>query len=1248
MSNTNKESTPMISPDTLRKINRLNKSFYDSHTKKNFGREDILGSQYSGTIENFGNELLLETRKLKMEKPSLDGVFYVNNYKYYFDLKYSNMIETYEQQGMIEAILKKDVFLSNKEYRIKFEDCEEIYVPRSESWGALNDRTRSKVFKDKFYHTTTPPVLIIKDNSTSDVEEIELRLEPYEGFDADYYFYNEFATQKFIDTYEDGTLITTPITNDNAELPFVWICEEIFKSLPPVDFEGNDPTGLPILTIGVDGHNVSHIYPLIYGVDVLPEQTEPGVWYIIAKSSLEGFNPSNLNNYNAKVDSIFYMFKPDDESISPVEYEISYEDEYIKISLSDRVNWEIIRETLNSPYYARISMDVFNDNGSEDSRTILTEAFDISFSDDYIFNPYEGLCEGSASGIHVDVTSEYSENSVPTTNGIIHKLCEFDGLPSYFKTMHDYKTHRSHVELYTIRDRFNRFTQNTMDKQTSALILDSSMPQDDVDNIITDQDPAIIYEYVPGEFVYTTDMDKVVSLKNVLTEITYNGESVFGNCNIPSDKNKPKFIYHGNGVFSLNAIEFDSEIETARVYGITNDPITYVNNASVEESMPLRTAARMCDIPTTYEQLIHVENISPTYVFDQKYVRMQCGFWYDDLELLMNKRNFKIPMIKDGSGNDIWIYPYPSALPSKQILIENGYYNTTNIDNDLIQITSDNFRIFSGGTNYSIGDTFYIMLGGKAYDGEVTSVTISGRVSGFDLSIPDDSKVSIYNIDGTNTTLKTATVNTENGTGLILELVISQSDVTDHSLGIDTINPPENMISFAYDLFDNIFMYRLQSDWTWEMVCQVEGSEFRNNPYDMNMDVMIRSFNYAFNKLIFDKDYVANDQIFFDQINNIEKKVIVDYDGARGHKGDTETADLSQYITDQNMPNTLYRLICTDDSDNGHFNLEMFEMKSLDDYIDILPRFNTNNTKKYYNPSNRFIVSNSNTLNTIQPTLFIYSPSHNTRIDSYDTMTDTVLIKSSHITNYNDYGEGLINSSGRLDYNIYYYPEYEFSEAYNTLKNYLSSLQRNELLTYIRDNIGNDSEVFVYEDGNYKYTESELVNYIMDRYPLNGPYLKDGLKIHGYAGDIAIDTRTGLPKGKPITGGIVPLTSDVIDTNVVADRIKMSSEPINIFIIDDDTFSGFDDSFRIHDENGIDITSTSVVIWDNNKYIFRNAWIQLTKQIVNGYYNPSDGLFYYDLNYMNPITPDSDIIYHDLISGQYYKWNGANYIIITI
>jgi hypothetical protein len=111
MSNPIKETSPIITPDTLRKINQLNRAFYDTHTKKNFGRTDTWGSQYSGTIENFGFESLLETRKLKMEKPSLEGVFGINTFKNYFDLRYSNMIETYDQQTMIEAVLKKDTFL---------------------------------------------------------------------------------------------------------------------------------------------------------------------------------------------------------------------------------------------------------------------------------------------------------------------------------------------------------------------------------------------------------------------------------------------------------------------------------------------------------------------------------------------------------------------------------------------------------------------------------------------------------------------------------------------------------------------------------------------------------------------------------------------------------------------------------------------------------------------------------------------------------------------------------------------------------------------------------------------------------------------------------------------------------------------------------------------------------------------------------------------------------------------------------
>jgi hypothetical protein len=123
MSEPIRESSPMIGPDSLRKINQVNKAFFETHTKRNYGRADVYGSQYSGTVENFGFEMLLESRKLKMQKPSLQGVFAIDNYKYYFDLQYSNMIETFEQQGMLEAVLRKDVFLPNKEYKIRFEKC---------------------------------------------------------------------------------------------------------------------------------------------------------------------------------------------------------------------------------------------------------------------------------------------------------------------------------------------------------------------------------------------------------------------------------------------------------------------------------------------------------------------------------------------------------------------------------------------------------------------------------------------------------------------------------------------------------------------------------------------------------------------------------------------------------------------------------------------------------------------------------------------------------------------------------------------------------------------------------------------------------------------------------------------------------------------------------------------------------------------------------------------------------------------
>ena len=1243
-----KETSPMITPDGLRKINQENKAFYDSHTKKNFGREDLYGSQYSGTVENFGYELLVEAKKHRMEKPSLKGVFGINNYKYYFDLQYSNMIETYIQQGMLEAVLCKDVCIPIREFKLKFENCEEVYIPRSESWGSLNDKTEPKVFKNKFLHTKTPPTLIIIDRlSPFEPETVELRLDVGDDFETDYYFYNEMPTQKFIDTYEDGTLTTVSLTNEDAGLPFVWICNEIFKSLPPVNFQGNELIeNKPLLTIGVDGQDVSHIYPIIYP-ESLPEQEFEGTWYIKAFSELDGFMPNNTNNYNSKISSIMFAFIPDDENKDEIDYEITFEEDYIKISLSDKWEWEIIRNQMNEPYYARIPLETFDSNSSDDPNVILKESFDIGFSENYLYMPYEGLCEGAVSGIHVDIMSDYSENAVPKKNGTIHSLGDYDGLPTYFKVFHDHDIRRSHVELYTIRDRLNRYTQKTMDKQTAGILVDSAMPQDGMLNLL-DGDPAIVYVTDPDQYLFVTDFDKVISKKNVISEITFNDENTFGNCKILSDREKQKFIYHGNRTFSLGAIEFDPEMEIARVYYVNNDPLSYVNNALAEHAKPPRTMARICDIPTEYEQLMHIEYHSPTFLFDKKYVRMGANFFEDDLDLLLNKRGLKVVMTPDSYRGNVWLYDGVNKLPSKQTLVECGYVRTVNIHNSHIPITVDNFAIVNGGNGYAINDTFYVLVGGVACDGTVLGTNPNGSVRAFHLELNDDANVSVYNLDGTHTSLRTITTFSENGSDLSLELVVQQSDINSHiPTTSDILPPPDGLIAFVIDAMDNIFIYELQTDWTWKNLCQVEGEKEISNPYSS----LTRSFNEMFFKGLLNKYYRADENIFFEPSQYIEKVVKTDYQPARGHKGETDRDDLSEYIVMENMPNTLYRLILTSDEDNGHFDLEMNMLKSLDGYECSLPRFNSNNTLKYYNPTNRLIISDSETINNIQPTLFVYSPTHDIIIDDInEILTDVILVEKSHESNYNDYGSNIFNVNGILPWNVYNYQEYDFSNEYLDLRDDLELMSYSELLTFIRNNFGESSEVFIYSDSEYRYDQNELIEYILDRYPLDKPvYVKDGLKPYAYSGDHVVDRYSGLPIGRRITGSVIPLSAEVVDINVKVDSKPQLSDLENIFLIDDLSFEGFHNDFRIHDENGVDITESSIVIWKKRKYIFyENEWIELLKAVKYAYYNPADNMFYYDPQYLLIITPELDEIYCDINTGQNYKWNGTRYVLIVL
>ena len=113
-----KEFTQYVGPDSLRKTTQLLKNVYDMHTKRFCGYTDINGCQYNGTVENFGSEMLFESRKMLMDKPPLGNIFIENSFDFYFDIQYADEINTYDQQNMLCGIIRKDVFLPDKKYNI--------------------------------------------------------------------------------------------------------------------------------------------------------------------------------------------------------------------------------------------------------------------------------------------------------------------------------------------------------------------------------------------------------------------------------------------------------------------------------------------------------------------------------------------------------------------------------------------------------------------------------------------------------------------------------------------------------------------------------------------------------------------------------------------------------------------------------------------------------------------------------------------------------------------------------------------------------------------------------------------------------------------------------------------------------------------------------------------------------------------------------------------------------------------------
>lgn len=1230
MSTTPKEYSPYVGPDALRQYAHLMEKFYGLHTDRYYGHQDIEGSQYEGTVENWGSEMLMEARKMYMIDPPLRNIFVENTLDYYFEVKHSHIIDTYDQQNMLVVLLRKDVLLSDREYRIRFDDLTRKTFPRSLSSSA------NKVYRDEYYHTTTPPTLVISKEGEEDVE-ISLKLSDEVGSTTDYYFHCDFdAYLPGGDTPipHDGTLITDPLKNEYNGYPFIWICTSQLQLLPDVGFVDNTFKDKDFMVIGTNGHARSLTYPLINNdLAVVEDIYELTHWLVKVQASHDdGFTDEigggkySPFNYTARIGSIELMYFEDASQAQPgieptSSYMITYDPTYCKLCLNKDISFDqsLILDTVEgrailnilptatnfgkwffhtpvdgdydydgatyvNPTYGYTSMLSFICNMLDypSSDPYITAGFVVVFDDKYL-NDYETICENAYAGVHVDVTSDHSDNGVSKKNGVIHNMGDFDGLPSYFSYMIDDNIHRAHIEAYAIRDQLNKRNQKATDKPTAAVIIDSGIPKNEVNDIVLNGEPVIYYSILtpPGKYTYNEN-DKTIDPFNALSEITFSDENHFGNSKMEAHANEKKFIYHGNRHFSLTVSEFDPEKEYGRVYLVTNDRSVYENNETAIDKKPASTFARICDIPTNFSQLVYIKGTSPTIIIDPEYVRTNASYDNSDKEALYNVTT-RDHLMKASNSIVFFEYNAPDAAD-----MANAYPTYINL-NDTIDISDENvvtYSIVNGGSGYVVDDTAQFYIGGNSIEVVVTAES-DGVVTGFkfaDISTNPPTLVDMPVVSNqyqvrTNFASNSVVYDTETksgeGTGLRIGLDIDQTewDSTEPSIGVIPSLPT---FCFKMDHEGILWVDALMEFDADIQSFQITASKVYYNPYDIDSvgttETMIKDIIVPMNN-----DYIDSSTNVVKTFSNIDKG--------------TPARDFSPELNRLNANRSDSMFIIVDgpvtSSTDDIIRYEINHVGGNQDTTTI-PYNSDINVGSYQNKSNKLRYSASS--DDEQPKVLVYD-SNKTTVDTMETiMKDVTTINTSRAISMADIFESsdltpetLVSATGNIDRDIYIFDEYDDSNL-ESYRSTWSEYTHRILIDIISSKYPN-SEPVQFEGTPYQYSDKMLVEYMMnncfnwsdwnDETRPATIYRKPEIKMFRNAGDQII--KNGLPNGKQPKGGFVTASDTVVPKHVKVDAYAFNVSPLNIFRIDTESPVSLN-GFRLYDEMDNDISKISLII----------------------------------------------------------------------
>jgi hypothetical protein len=455
----------------------------DKHVQK---QNSDNGTLFEGNLDNQASYIDISTKKLPYVQPTLNDKISDEKLLEIFGLIPSALPYSYEVNGLYCARILSTQYRhqsGNKNYKIRFENCEEVYIP-------LAGANENDVFAFRFIKTTTKPILSMIDGNGNYTISVNVDINITNAV-----YYYPIDTFQPIDISNIGNgVYETILINDDEYIgyPAFWFtCDEtnigpkFSLSSPSIQFDyGNASNNMynPFVYI------MDKEYP-----DTLSIQVYPMIGYTFSGDD---------NDFNVPID-LSRITLIDSSSDTSSFIGVNNENSSSLIMVNN--DWEY-----NQDGFYEVNVSSYNTN-STDVNSKLKPIFQIRLNASIPF--IEGTKDVGYAG--VDITTNSPDNSYP------QNLNQWDGLPQW---MADNEGSPQRLVVYAIHDTPSSSAEVPSSRQTAALILDPGVPVTSSEDELTDEQKGRVYVISNDDPIYAN---------NALAEYPKPPRTVARICDIP-------------------------------------------------------------------------------------------------------------------------------------------------------------------------------------------------------------------------------------------------------------------------------------------------------------------------------------------------------------------------------------------------------------------------------------------------------------------------------------------------------------------------------------------------------------------------------------------------------------------------------------------------------------------------------------------------------------------------------------------